>query len=481
MTAGKTTFSQKVLKGFLWLGTGTFLGQLIAWCSTIIVIRLLSPSDYGLMSMATIFLNLLIMLSELGLSASIIQAGKISEIEIRQIFGVVIISSFCSWVLCWLTAPMVAHFFNEDRLILLIRITSITFFLIALFIVPQSILIREMNFKAKAKVDISAQVGASVLALILAYKGMGVWALIYSLISMHIIKAIGFNMIHFYLVKPAFNLKGAEKLIKFGLTVTGDRLFYYLFTASDKIIAGKFLGEKLLGIYSVALNLASIPAEKVLPIITGVSFTSYARIQNDIERINRNLLRATRVIVVISFPLFWGMAGVAPEAIDLILGSKWISIVVPFQLICLILPFRALSLIFPPALFAIGKARINLINMIITSIVMAASFLIGVQYGLIGICIAWIVAYPVVFFITTTRCLKALELPLRHVILEVGFPLLASLLMLVFIIMIRKIDLPLHPLLLLILLILFGMFFYLSLVIAFKKDTYLELKKFLKK
>lgn len=481
MAAKETTFSQKVLKGFLWLGTGTFLGQLIAWCSTIIVIRLLSPSDYGLMSMSTVFLNLLIMLSELGISASIIQAGKINEKEIRQIFGVVIISSSCGWVLCFFSAPLVALFFNEDRLIFLIRITSINFFLIALFLIPQSILIREMNFKAKAKVDISAQVGASVLALIFAFKGMGVWALIYSLIFMHIIKAIGFNMIHFYLVKPVFNFKGAERLIKFGLTVTGDRLFYYLFTASDKIIVGKFLGEKLLGIYSVALSLASIPAEKVLPIITQISLTSYARIQDDIDRINRNLLRSIRLIALISFPLFWGMAGVAPEAIELALGPKWTTIIVPFQLICIILPFKALSPVSPPAVFAIGKASVNLINMVITSVLMAVAFLIGVQYGLIGICIAWIIAYPVVFFITSIRCLKVLKLPLRHVLSEIGFPLLSGMLMFVSIMVIRKIDLALQPLSLLIVLILFGILFYAGLVIAFKKDTYLELIKLLKR
>lgn len=481
MAAKETTFSQKVLKGFLWLGTGTFLGQFISWCSTIVVIRLLSPSDYGLMSMSTVFLNLLIMFSELGISASIIQAEKINEREIRQIFGVVIIGSFCGWVIYFFSAPVVALFFDEVRLIPLIRISSINFFIVALFIIPQSILIREMNFKAKAKVDISAQVGASVVALIFAFKGMGVWALIYSLIFMYIIKAIGFNMIHFYLVKPIFNLKGSERLIKFGVTITGDRLFYYLFTASDKIIVGKFLGEKLLGIYSVALNLASIPAEKVMPIITQVSFTSYARIQDNIVRINRNLLRSTRLVAFIGFPLFWGMAGVAPEAIELILGAKWTTIIVPFQLICIILPLKALSPIFPPAVFAIGNARVNFINMVITSIFMAFAFLIGVQYGLIGICIAWIVAYPVVFLITTTRCLKALKLPLRHVLSETVFPLVAGMLMFVSIMMIKKIDLVLQPLSLLILLILFGILFYAGLVIVFKKDAYLEFRKLLKR
>jgi len=479
MAAEESTFRQKVLTGLLWLATGNFLGQFISWCSTIIVIRMLSPSDYGLMSMATVFLNLLIMLSELGISSSIIQADEINEKEIRQIFGIVIISSFIGWTICFFSAPIVALFFKEDRLIFLIRIISINFYLIALFIIPQSILIREMNFKAKAKVDISAQIGASILALILALLGMGVWSLVYALIFLHLIKTIGFNIIHFYIFKPVFNPKGAGKLIKFGLTVTGDRLLYYLFTESDKIIIGRFLGDKLLGIYSVALNLASLPSEKILPLITQISFTSYSRIQDDVERINRNLLRSIRLISLVGFPLFWGMGCVAPEAIELILGQRWTTIVVPFQLLCIVMPFKALSPVFPPAVFAIGDAMVNLVNMAIASSFMAVAFVIGVQYGLKGICFAWIAVYPIVFCITTSRCSNSLKLPFRHVLYELIFPLFAALLMVVPILIFKSLNLKFSSLSILIISSLFGILFYVVVVFIFKKNTYLELKNLL--
>ena len=140
-------------------------------------------------------------------------------------------------------------------------------------------------------------------------------------------------------------------------------MLYYLYTIADTVIVGKFLGNALLGTYAIAMNLASIPAEKVLPIITQVSFTSYSRIQDDLDRIRRNLLRTASLIAYAGFPVFFGMAAVAPEAIRLLLGPKWTAIILPFQLICLVLPLKAISPVLPPAVFAIGRPRINMENM----------------------------------------------------------------------------------------------------------------------
>lgn len=308
MAAEETSFRTKVLKSFLWLGTGTFIGQSISWISTIFVIRLLSPSDYGLFAMAFTFINFLSIISELGLNASVIQAEHINEKEIRQIYGMVILSSFLGLILCHLAAPFIALFYNEHRLVPIIRVLNINFILVAFYIIQQSLFMRELNFKTKAKIDISAQVGASLLTLILAWNGTGVWALVAGIIAMHMIKVIGFNIARSSVLKPIFSYKDSKYLAKYalyGLTITGDRILNYIYNDSDKVIIGKFLGNSLLGIYAVASNLASIPAEKVLPIITQVSFTSYSRIQNDKERIRRNLLRAVRTIAFSAFPIFF--------------------------------------------------------------------------------------------------------------------------------------------------------------------------------
>ena len=481
MEKGDFSLKAKVLKGAAWLSIGTFLGQSISWISTIIVIRLLLPEDYGLMAMANIFISFLVLMSEIGISAAIIQSEQITENELKKIFGLVIIASSIFFLLSYFISPAVALFFNEERLTSIIRFLSLNFILMAMYIVPQSLFIREMDFQSKAKVDIFSQVGTSLLTLILALKGMGIWALVMGTIAMHMIRTIGFNISRPYLIKPVFQYKGVENFMKYGVTVTGDRLLYYLHTESDKIIVGKFFGNSLLGIYAVALNLSSMIMEKILPIITQISFTAYSRIQNDTDRINRNILKASHAVAFLGFPLFFSMAGAAPEAIPLILGLKWKTIIVPFQLFCFIMPLKALSPLLAPAIFAIGKPKINLVNMGITFIFMSFALLIGAMAGLLGVCVAWVLVYPLVFLITTKRSLIALNIPFRVYIAEIKFPFFASALMLIIMYFLKNlVMIGFQPLFSLIMIMLFFVIFW-TIVILFKREEYSKIRDLLQK
>jgi O-antigen/teichoic acid export membrane protein len=159
----------------------------------------------------------------------------------------------------------------------------------------------------------------------------------------------------------------------------------------------------------------------------------------------------------------------------LILGPQWELLVVPFQLLCLILPMKALSPILSPAIFAIGRPAVYLVNMVFTSTVMASAFLVGVQAGVIGVCVAWLVAYPVVFVITTIRSLRVLGLPAGRYLSEIRFPFFASALMLVLVGLLGKVIVTPQPLYSLILQIVFGVVCYLSLVQIFKKEQYAEM------
>ncbi len=481
METDATSFRSKVRQGFFWLSIGTFVGQFISWVSTLFVIRLLLPSDYGLMAMASSVIVLLAPFSELGIGASIVQAKQITEKDIRQICGFVIASSLLGWLVCHTAAPLVAHFYKEHNLVLILRVINVNFLLIAFYIVPEALFIREMNYKSKTTIDVSAQIGAALLTLILALFGMGIWALVFGTIALHTIKALAFNMARSVKLRPLFHFRGSEKFIAYGVTLTGSRLLYSLYNLSDTIIVGRFLGNYLLGIYSVALNLASIPAEKVLPLINQISFTSYSRIQDDRERIRRNLLRTTRVIAFSGFPVFWGMAAVAYEAIPLILGPKWANSVVPFQLLCIILPFKSLNPILGSTLNAIGEARVVLMNNVLTGIVMIIAFLIGVKDGIIGVCLAWVIAYPVVFLITGLQNLRKLELPVTLYLSEIKFPVFASIIMLLLIFLLKRMLVTMMPFYSLIIVISFGMACYLSMALILKKDEFLEMKRLLQR
>lgn len=474
-----TSFRSRVLKGFLWLGTGSFLGQVMSWFSTIIVIRLLSPSDYGLMAMTAGFTTVLLMIGEMGVGAALVQSKELQEREIRQISAWVLLTGLIGGALCYASAPWVAAFYAEPELVPIIQTLSVTLVLAASYLVPRLLFIREMNFKVTSQIEISAQLGTTVLTLILAMKGMGVWALVTGQIATYLIKAIAFNLVRPTRYVPLFNFRGLWGLLRFGMAVTCERFLYAIYNEADNVAVGRFLGDSLLGIYAVSKTLAIIP-EKAIPVITQVSFASYARIQHDLERIQRNVLRATRIVALASFPICFGMCAVAPVGVPFVLGPKWEPVVLPFQLLCLILPLRVVRSVLPPPVAAMGFPGVNLINMAITAIVMASAFVVGAWNGITGVCIAWLVAYPVVFAITTFRSLRVLKLKPNAYLSEIRFPFLGSALMLSSVWMLGKIVLTLGPFYSLALQVMFGLFIYMMLLLLFKNDEVTEIRSLLR-
>ncbi len=475
------SFKASVMRAFFWLGTGTFVGQFVSWVSTILVIRLLAPADYGLMAMAASMIALLTMASELGAGSALIQANSITDREVRAVFGFVILSCIGGAVLCYAAAPLVAQFYREPRVVPLVRVLCINFLVLSLYIVPQALFQREMDFRSKAAADLSSQIASSLSTLVLAWKGAGVWSLVIGQLVLHTVRAIAYPAARGSWIRPLFSVREAAPFARYGLALTGDRLFFYLYTIADTVIVGRFLGNALLGTYSIAMNLASLPAEKVLPIITQVTFTSYSRIQEDLDRIRRNLLRTASVIAFAGFPVFFGMAAVTPEAIPLLLGPKWNAVIAPFQLICLILPLKALSPVLPPAVFAIGRPRVNVVNMALTLVVMATAFLAGVQWGITGIAVVWVLVYPAVFLVTSLRCLRTLELPARMFFAELGFPAAAGIAMLGLLTAMKPALAPLSPVAALVLLVVSGAVTYAGLVLVFKREAYGRFKAMLQK
>jgi teichuronic acid exporter len=469
-------FRTAVVGGFLWLGTGAFVGQFASWLSTILVIRLLSPSDYGLMATTTVFTSFVGMLGELGFGAALIQAKEIAERDIRQVFGWAIMTSLLAWGACHAAAPFIASFYGQPELVGLIRIMSLTIPVLALYVVPQGLNTREMNFKVKARIEFLAQLLGALATLTLAVAGSGVWSLVGGAMVFQLVKVIGYNRAYPRYFTPVFALSGSGRMFRYGVSTTAERVLSFAFTYSDIVIVGRFLGTSVLGIYSVALSLASTPMSKVLPIVTQVSFTSYARIQDDPERLQRNVLRAARVIAFIGFPVFFGMAAIAPVAIPLVLGEQWTDAVLPFQLLCLTLPLKALWPILSPAVAAVGRQGINVATIAVMAASMTLALLVGVRSGLAGVCVAWLTIYPLVFVFTTAFRLRALGVGVREYFAELRFPFFASALMLGTIYLLSLVVARPRPIFALVSIVAYGATLYAGLVLALKRQDYAELR-----
>jgi len=391
---------------------------------TIVIVRILTPDDYGLMAIALLFVNFAFMLNQIGLGAALVQMPDLEDELVRKVYSFILLVNFCLFSLLFLIAPWIADFFDEPRVTLLIRVLSVQFLLAAFELVPMDLLERELQLKKKAFAQLSGQVTGGVTTLLLALSGYGVWSLVIGTLVDGLIRAIGMNIAHFYIRVPTLSLKGIAEAMKFGGFVTGERLLWFAYNSADSFIIGKLLGKTQLGLYTVAMQISSMPMYKTGEIIYTVAFPAFSRANSDPESVRHYFLKAFRLMAFLAFPLFWGMSAVSQELIDVLLGERWTEAGWIMQLLCLMMPLRMLSNLLPPILQAVGRPDLSFRNLIIAVVAMPVAFLLGVNWGLIGVCLAWIIVFPVVVSIMLWTSLRVLEIPVSKVTGEMFWPVL---------------------------------------------------------
>jgi O-antigen/teichoic acid export membrane protein len=413
--------TRPVVASLIWLGSASLLGQIVSWLTTLLVIRLLSPADYGLMAMAGLSIGLLLLIADLGVGAVVIQAPTLSQPKLRALFGACLLTYGLGAAITFSSAPLAAAFFAEPRLTGLVRALSPCFVFAGLYALPQSLLARALQFDRKARVDALATLVSSIVALALAASGWGVWALAAAVLVMHGIRAVAFQIAQPCLFVPWPSLAELRGSVRFGGWVTLDRMLWFGYTNVDVAIAGRALGGPLVGLYSVALSLVSIPLDKVMSIVTEVSFSAFARAQGEPDTVRRGVLLALESVSLLAFPTFLGLAAVAPEVVGIFLGHRWAEAVLPLQILCLAFPFRAVGLLFAPALFGTGRPRVVAENNTITLGCVAVALVIGVQWGVVGLCVGWLLGYVPAFCVIAYRTLAVLDIPARQALGAMGF------------------------------------------------------------
>jgi teichuronic acid exporter len=410
----------ELLRGLKWTAGAKLGSQLITWGITIYVMRLLNPSDYGLLSMATVFLALLGMFAEVGLGPALVQKAELTPQTVQRAYGVIWSVNLILFALLNLGAGLIAGFYSEPRLVPVLRVLSLQFMVIPFSVIPEVMLQRRLEFKWRSLIELATAVITSFLTLGMALTGHGVWSLVAGMLSTVVCKAVLMNIASPYLNFPSFTLSGMRQLVVFAGNVTGSRFLWFFFTQADTLIVGRLLGEHVLGLYSVAMHLASLPVQRVSGILNQVAFPAAARFQHDRAAIGAQLLKAIGYVSLIAFPILWGMSAVAPELLRVLLGPDWGDAVLPFQILPLVMPFRMIVGFLPTVTDAIGRSDVALRNALLGCVVMPIAFYMGSRWGIAGVAYAWVIAYPVVLFVNLRRMLAVIGIPMAIVARQIA-------------------------------------------------------------
>jgi len=412
----------------MWLSASRTISQLFTWAIVIIVARILSPEDYGLMGMAGLLIGFMALFNEMGLGAAIIQREEIQKQELNTIFWFSLFFGLLLYGAAWVAAPAIAWFFKTEELILLIRILSLSLLIGPFRIVPFNLLTRDLVFDKRSKIELAANLVAGLTSLSIALGGAGVWSLVGATLAREIVLVVAL----WFLVewKPSLSIgRGVLlPLLSFGGKVSGERLMWYGYANSDYLIIGRLLGDRLLGYYSMAFQLASKPIDKVAEISNSISFPLFSRLKDQPQELRQSFLRITEIIALLLFPALIGLCCVADELVEVLLTEKWAPMVFPFQILCLVGLFKSVLSVIPNLLLAKGKPGLLIRYTVTCLIVMPAAFFIGCMYGgLAGVVVAWAIAYPLLFVIILRYGLRESGATLGEYLRAIQTPLVASL------------------------------------------------------
>ena len=426
------TLGRRIRDGVVWLTVVRVLGQVLSWTITIYVVRILSPNDYGLMAMAGVYMSFVVLFSELGLSAAIVQRKELGREDLSNVAWAVLSLNVALYGLSYVAAPLIAAFYNEPRVVDVMRVAAIVFVVRSIGVVPSNMLTRELMFKRQSQAELMGNASGAVATLVLALEGFGVWSLVYGTITMEAVRTLFCFLSYPWKPELTFSLSRVRDMIDFGWKVAVARFIWYLYANIDLLIAGKILGKTQLGYYAIAVQLALMPLDKLMgSTVSQVGFPAFSKVQDDPATLRRYYLKIVNLLAFVSFPVCWGMFLVADSAVQLFLSEKWLPAVLPLQILSMVTAFRSIHLINAPLEMAVGRPEVTIRNFALIVLALAVSFFIGSSYGLEGLAYSWLV-FPVVFLITTSATLRLIGLSLgaylkelRHPFVGTGFMVLA--------------------------------------------------------
>lgn len=407
-SAASAALDRTLMHGVSWTGGIKGVTLLLSWASTIIVARILSPEDFGLVAMATIYLGLTTLVTDFGLGAAIIALRDLTEEHIAQLHSVALLVGVGAFLVSCLVAIPLSRFFGAPALAAVVVVMSTTLVWDSLRSVPTALLARALRFKALALLEALKVVVAVGVTLTLAVFGARHWALVLG----NVAAALAVMVVLIIRQRQRFarpHFRTLESTLTFTSKLLMGQVAWYGYSNADFLMAGRILGKVALGEYTLAWTLTSTPGEKIMSIFGRVMPTMFAAVQRDAAALRRYFLLFTEALAILIVPASVGLALVAPDFVLLVFGPKWSGIIIPLQVLCCYASIHILGTLLTPILQVKGQAGFPMrMGFYALAILPIAFYFAGARWGTVGIAAVWLVVYPVILVPIYARTFRTL-------------------------------------------------------------------------
>jgi PST family polysaccharide transporter len=382
----RATVERSFYSATAWLLGNQLITRLVNFGSGIIIARLLAPVDFGLMSLALTFSNLITLVGNIGVGHFLIYRREEKQEYLTAGFWLALTASAGLFCLQAAAAPLVATFYGNATVASIMIVYGVAFYLIApLGSIHNVLLQKRMHFRRLVIPQLATTVLSTILTIVMASLGFGVWSLVIpSLLAFPVSVVLSWRLCEW---RPSLRLhtKHWGEMFRYGKNVLGNDLVNYVNSNIDYIIIGKLLGPSLLGLYTFAFNQSTMIVLLLYALFSQVVFPILARLQSESDVLRASTMKFARIGMALVIPITFLQFVVAEEFIRVIYGSKWAEAVAPFRWLLLFALGRSVTLGLNELINAVGRPDIGFKYSLVTAPVLTAAVVVGSRWGIVGV------------------------------------------------------------------------------------------------
>jgi len=423
------SLKQEAIRGVTWSAAQKWGVRIISFVVMLILARLVLPESFGLVAYATVFISFAQIFVDQGFSDAIVQFPKLEREHLDTAFWISILTGTGLTIATILSSGLIANGFQEPRLVPVLKWLSPIFLISALSSVQQSLLRRNLAFKALTVRSLVATIASGIVAVVMAFLGYGVWSLVAKLLVDGVVSVIALWRVSNW--RPTFQIsrKHVKELFSFGMHIVGGNFVDFLSVHSDDFLIGYFLGPVALGYYTLGYNLLIVMTDLLVSVPNLVVFPIFSKIQDDRERLTAAFHEVTQLQSLIAFPIFLGIFIVAPEAVIVLYSDTWAASIPVVQILMLIGIVRSAIYFYSSIFRAAGKPSWRFGIYALTAALNVVGFLLVVKLGIVAVAISYVVVSYILMPLYFLMIRKLIGVSIRSHLSQYIPALLSSLIM----------------------------------------------------
>lgn len=390
---------KQAISGMLWTFAQGFSTQGIGFIISVVLARLLLPAEFGIIGMIAIFMGIGGALVDSGLASSLIRTPEANQEDFSTVFYFNIVGSILMYFILYLTAPLIAKFFNQPILTNITRLYGITFIINAFSTIQLTRLTQMMDFKTQMKVSVPALIGGGALGIILAYMGFGVWSLVWMRLFQSFLNSLQLWIVSKWKPSFIFNIEKFKYHFHFGYKLLLSGLLDTVFTNSYTVIIGKLFVPAQLGFYTRANSVIQLPVQNISGALNKVTYPLFASIKDDNERLKKVYKQIMQMVTFLIAPILIIMGVLATPLFRFVFTEKWLPAVPYFQILCIsgiLYPFHVYNL---NILNVKGRSDLFLRLEVIKKILLVITIIVSIQFGMYGLLWGIVISSALALFI----------------------------------------------------------------------------------